>query len=162
MVHFHWREANALRWRDSRSSVPIGTGVKIILAGDFMLRMSDEILAAGSSGIQLIRRNRNRVFVPDDVQRLDVEDATNMITPDLNGDGFLDIAVARTGRDEVGLWLTDVDREWVPNRPDAIEISAPVALGAADLGGNGRMDLVVGTRAVGRTPATLWALKQRL
>ena len=90
-----------------------------------------------------------------------ITDVTAAAAPDLNGDSFIDLVLARRVADQVDLWLMDVDREWVPNRPDALDIPLPMALAAADVSGDGHLDLVVGSALGGTRPAQLWVVNQR-
>jgi hypothetical protein len=158
---FFFRQGQSLLWKRGSRPIDLGPGVEHILTGDFLRRGTDDLVTLGTGGLHLVRRNENRAFIDDEERSLPITNAAGAAASDLNGDGFLDLAIAVPDLDEIDLWLMDIDREWVPNRPGAVEIPSPAVVTCADVNGDQRADLLVATRADETGPPRLWVIPQR-
>jgi hypothetical protein len=101
---------------------------------------------------------------------LPVQFPSGVVTPDLNGDGRLDLAVAQfDGPNTLTVWQAGAPGRFAATPDQALttfgQIGRPVSLAAADLDGDGRQDLVAAgadhSGSFGQSPGGLGLYHQR-
>lgn len=154
-AHLYLRAVGRPDWERNRRAIDLGSGVEHLLGGDLLRQGVDVLVAVGSEGASLIRRNANGVFLRDDSHHIEITDAAAPSVADLNGDSFADFLFPRTERGQVAIWLTDVDREWVANDPGAVDVPFPTAVGVSDVTADGLPDLLVASSNIAGRPAVV-------
>jgi hypothetical protein len=142
-IRIYYRRPGMWRWRRDQRPIPIDDGANLIRAGMILQHRGADFLTISDEDVGLVRRNTNWVFIRDEEHHIALAGITDAVLADLNGDQFQDMVFVRPGEDELALWLVNIDRAWVENRPARVRVPEPRAVTSADVNRDGSVDLIV-------------------
>ena len=133
------------------ATVAVGNGPQSIVTGDFNFDGNADLAVANtySSNVSVLLGDGAGHFTAASGSPIAVgNNPMALITADLNGDGFADLAVANTSDGTAGVLLGHGDGTFVSGAGSPFTVgNSPESLVAADLNGDGKLDVAVATVA---------------